>query len=500
MIRNPQGTIPPRRYYLGALALVLFGLVIGLGLSTGLGLQRDSNAQKSAAPPSVSSGSVPESPFVSVVEKALPAVVFVDVRKKVNSGSDSDDPQAELFRRFFGDQMRHPQNVPSSGSGFLIDASGHILTNNHVVSNSDDITVTLNDKRSFKAKVVGTDPESDVAVIQIEADGLPYLKLGDSDRIRVGDWAIAIGNPLGMLRGSVTVGIISAQGRTNLNIFGSSDLQFQDFIQTDASINFGNSGGPLCNSRGEVIGINTAINPSGQGIGFAIPINLAKHVADQLVAHGHVQRAWLGVSLDDLTPEIAEGLGIPGQQGVLISQVQDGFPADKAGLKRNDVIVEYEGEKVTDRAKFRLKVADTIPGKRASMVVLRDGKRVPITVTLGERTAEAVAAMARRPPAGASDTIEGLTVRDLSTDELTEAGVKAGVLVTEVADGTAAADKDIQANDIIEEVGGKPASGVREFNRLLRAAKTNARNNTRTAILLVNRNGDTHFVAIPLAN
>src|SRR5262245_32004602 len=362
MIRNPNGTIPPRRYYLGAAALVLAGLMIGLGLSAGLGLQRPTNAQKASLGSSTSSSAVPESPFVSVVDKALPAVVFIDVRKRSTAQGDSDDPQSELWRRFFGDQMRRPRDVPSSGSGFLVDASGHILTNNHVVSNADDINVTLNDRRSFKAKVVGSDPESDVAVIQIQGDHLPYLQLGDSDKIRVGDWAIAIGNPLSMLRGSVTVGIISAQGRANLNIFGSSDLQFQDFIQTDASINFGNSGGPLCNIHGEVIGINTAINPSGQGIGFAIPINLAKHVADQLVATGHVQRAWLGVTLAELTPEIAEGLGITGQQGVLISNVTPGFPAEKAGLRRNDVIVEYKGAPVSDMAKFRLRVADTPPG------------------------------------------------------------------------------------------------------------------------------------------
>src|SRR5262245_5459721 len=498
MIRNPNGTIPPRRYYLGAAALVLFGLVIGLGLSSGLGLQKNSDAQKASPPPASSSGAVPESPFVSVVDKALPAVVFVDVRKKMTA-SDSDDPQAELFRRFFGDQGRRQQNVPSSGSGFLIDPQGHILTNNHVVSNASDITVTLNDKRTFKAKVVGTDPETDVAVIQIEGDNLPYLKLGDSDKLRVGDWAIAIGNPLGMLRGSVTVGIISAQGRTDLNIFGSSDLAFQDFIQTDASINFGNSGGPLCNARGEVIGMNTAINPSGQGIGFAIPINLAKHVADQLLAHGKVQRAWLGVELANMTPEMADGFGLSGQQGVLIKDVSPGYPADKAGLTRNDVIVEYEGEKVNDRDKFRLKVADTTPGKRASMVVMRDGKRVPITVTLGERSPEAMAAMSPGRQTDGGDTLEGLTVRDLTADEMAEAGVKSGVMVTGVTDGTAAADKDIQSGDIIEEVGGKPASGTREFARLLRAAKANTRNNTRTAILLVNHNGDTRFVAIPLS-
>ncbi len=500
MFRNPNGMVPPRRYYLGAAALVLAGLVIGLGLSSGLGIQRDSDAQKPTLPAAVSSPAAPESPFVSVVDKALPAVVFIDVRKKVVARGDAQDPQAELYRRFFGDQQRRPQNVPSSGSGFIVDAAGHILTNNHVVSNADVITVTLNDKRTFKAKVVGADPASDVAVIQIEGDQLPFLKLGDSDRIRVGDWAIAIGNPLGMLRGSVTVGIISARGRANLNIFGSDDLAFQDFIQTDASINPGNSGGPLCNIRGEVIGINTAINPSGQGIGFAIPINLAKHVADQLVAHGTVQRAWLGVSLDEMTPEIAEGLGIGGQEGVLISQVHEGFPAEKAGLKRNDVIVEYEGEKVSDRTKFRLRVADTAPGKRASMVVLREGKRVPVTVTLGERTAEVVAAAARRPAPAGSDAIEGLIVRDLTADEMAEAQVKSGVLVTEVAEGSPAAEEDIQPNDIIEEVGGKPAGGVREFGRLLRAAKTNPKNNTRTAVLLVNRNGETRFVAIRLSN
>ena len=501
MLRNPNGTVTPRRYYLGAAALVLVGLVIGLGLSSGLGIQRVSDAQKPTLPAAVSAPMVPESPFVPVVDKALPAVVFIDVRKKVAARGDAEDPQAELFRRFFGDQQRRPQNVPSSGSGFIVDAQGHILTNNHVVSNADVITVTLNDKRTFKAKVVGTDPASDVAVIQIEGDQLPFLKLGDSDRIRVGDWAIAIGNPLGMLRGSVTVGIISARGRANLNIFGSEELQFQDFIQTDASINFGNSGGPLCNIRGEVIGINTAINPSGQGIGFAIPVNLAKHVADQLVAHGKVQRAWLGVSLDDLTPEIADGLGIGGQEGVLISQVHEGYPAEKAGLKRNDVIVEYEGEKVSDRTKFRLRVADTTPGKRASMVVLREGKRVPITVTLGERTAAAVAAAAaRRPAPGGSEDIEGLKVRDLTPDEMAEAQVKSGVAVTQVTEGSPGADEDIQPNDIIEEVGGKPASSVREFGRLLRAAKTNPKNNTRTAVLLVNRNGETRFVAIRLSN
>jgi serine protease Do len=276
---NPVRRIAPRGYVIRAVLLVIVGLVIGLGLSAGFNLQLASTAQRNGLGAVTSSAAVPESPFVGLVDKALPAVVFIDVRRKVGGGSQSDDPQEELFRRFFGEGSRRPQRVPSSGSGFIVDNQGHILTNNHVVRDAEDITVTLNDKRTFKARVVGTDPATDVAVIKIDGQRLPTLPLGDSDKIHVGDWAIAIGNPLGQLKGSVTVGIVSARGRSQLNIFGGTP-DYQDFIQTDASINFGNSGGPLVNIRGEAIGINTAINPSGQGIGFAIPINLARHVAD----------------------------------------------------------------------------------------------------------------------------------------------------------------------------------------------------------------------------
>src|SRR5215831_6875786 len=305
MVRSPDFKTRPLTYYWSALAILAFGIVIGLGLSAGFDLPRAPHADRGTLNAATNSSDLPESPFVSVVQKALPAVVFIDVRKKASS--DTDDPQDEIFRRFFGEGQRQPRTLPSSGSGFIIDKEGRILTNNHVVRDASDITVTLNDKREYKAKVVGTDPETDVAVIKIEGDNLPTLPLGDSDQLRVGDWAIAMGNPLGELRGSVTVGIISAQGRSNLNIWGGTPT-YQDFIQTDASINFGNSGGPLCNIHGEAIGINTAINPSGQGIGFAIPINLVKHVADQLIAHGSVKRSMLGVGLTTLTPELAEGL------------------------------------------------------------------------------------------------------------------------------------------------------------------------------------------------
>jgi len=494
--------ITPRRYYLGAALLVLVGLVIGLGLSAGFNWQWVSKAEKTSGGLSTSTGAgaVPESPFVSVVDKALPAVVFIDVRKNVDSGASSDDPQDELFRRFFGDQPKRQQRVPSSGSGFLVDDQGHILTNNHVVSNASDITVTLNDKRTFKATVVGTDPETDVAVIKIEGDHLPYLKLGDSDGVRVGDWAIAIGNPLGMLRGSVTVGVISARGRSDLQIFGGTP-NFQDFIQTDASINFGNSGGPLCNIRGEAIGINTAINPSGQGIGFAIPMNLAKHVADQLLAHGKVARAWLGVQLADLTPEIAEGFGIKADGGVVISSVLKDQPAERAGLRRNDVIIEFDGQPVTDLQKFRLRVADTAVGRRVPITVLRDGKKISTAVTVGPRDQNVVASnegggggAAPAEPAKTTD-ISGLRVRDMTPEEKSQSDVKNGVIVSDVKEDSAADDAGLSPNDVIEEVGGKPVQSAAGFTQLLKDAKAKGKH----AVLLVHRGGNTQFVALPLS-
>ena len=495
-------TISPRRYYVGAALLVLVGLVIGLGLSAGLNVQVAPKAEKTGLSAVTSSAAVPESPFVGVVEKALPAVVFIDVRKGMaRAGGAEDNGQGgdegeEWFHRFFNDSPRRQQRIPSSGSGFIVDDEGHILTNNHVVSNAEDITVTLNDKRTFKAKVVGADPGTDVAVIKIEGTRLPVLPFGDSDKMRVGDWAIAIGNPLGQLRGSVTVGIVSATGRSNLNIFGGTP-DFQDFIQTDASINFGNSGGPLCNIRGEAIGINTAINPSGQGIGFAIPINLARHVADQLVAHGEVQRAWLGVNLAELTPEIAEGFGLKEDHGVVISNVLQGQPADKAGLRRNDVIIEYDGQPVADLQKFRLKVADTPVGRKVPLIVLRDGKRVTTYVTLGLRDQAVVASLndAPAPQAARSEEQGGLKVRELTAAEKSEAGVRNGVLVLEVKDGSPADDAGLAVNDLIEEIGGKPVSDASAFTRLLKDAKTRGKH----AVLLVRRGNNSQFVPLNLS-
>jgi serine protease Do len=484
--------IRPRNYFFLAALLVLLGLVVGFGLSASLNLGQPVTAARNGLPV-VTGGPAPESPFVQVVDRALPAVALIDVKKKaLAAGGSSDTPYDDFFRRFFGDQPRRPQRVPSSGSGFIVDPQGYILTNNHVVRDADEITVTLNDKRTFKAKVVGADPATDVAVIKIEGSDLPVLPLGDSDQLRVGDWVVAIGNPLGELQGTVTAGIVSAKGRTNLNIFGGTP-EYQDFIQTDASINFGNSGGPLCNLQGEAIGINTAINPGGQGIGFAVPINLARHVADQLMAHGQVQRALLGVTLAEITPDLAEAMNLPSTEGVLVNAVMKDQPAERAGIKRGDVILQFDGKPVTDMQKFRLQVADTRVGKRVPVVVLRDGKRLDFSVTLGERNQQALAEL-QRPQAPEEQEQSGLRVRDLTEDERQQAGVQSGVLVEGVEDGSPADDAGIQANDVIEEIGGKPVESARA---LTQALKTAARSG-KSVVLLVNRDGNTAFVVLKL--
>jgi serine protease Do len=331
-----------------------------------------------------------------------------------------------------------------------------------------------------------------VAVIKIEGSKLPVVPLGDSDKLRIGDWAIAIGNPLGDLRGSVTVGIVSAQGRNNLNIFGGTP-DYQDFIQTDASINFGNSGGPLCNIRGEAIGINTAINTSGQGIGFAIPINLARHVAEQLVAHGVVKRAMLGVNLVNLTPELAEGFGMQNQQGVVVQNVVDGSPADKAGLRRNDVIVDLNGMPVADSDKFRFKIADFPSGAKVKLGVLRDGKRMTMEVTLADRDTMLASAQGKQSIVPDTDDI-GMSVRDLTSSEKAELKIDAGVRVTEVVEDSEAEDKDIQVNDVIEEVNREPVNSAAEF----RAQVTKMRKAGKPVVLIVNRNGGTRFETLKL--
>src|SRR6058998_2733193 len=399
-------TIRAAKVLLVAGSLLIVGIVVGFILSGQLSLSPQSIAKENG-PQAVTAL---ESPFTQIADRTLPGVVSIESKRKVDAGTGQpyqfEGPYGDFFRRLFpetpqgprGQQQPQQMKVPSSGSGFIIDKEGHILTNNHVVRDASDITVTLSDHRKFKAKVVGSDPSTDVAIIKIDGAGsLPSVPLGDSDEIRIGDWAIAIGNALGELDGTLTVGVISAKGRSNLSIVGGSPA-YQYFIQTDASINFGNSGGPLLNIRGEAIGINTAINPSGEGIGFAIPINMAKHISGQLIAHGKVTRGWLGIAPQELTPELADSWGLRNVSGVLVGSVNTNTPADSAGFHVKDVITEFDGRKVSDVQNFRLLVADTPVNKKVRVHVLREGQPRDIYVRLGERPDEKTIGQRSAPP------------------------------------------------------------------------------------------------------
>ena len=481
--------------------IMLLGIVVGFILAGNLSLSPVSQAKEGVT---AAVTTVPESPFTQIADRVLPAVVTIETKRSVDGeGSPQfnfEGPYGDFFKRLFPDQPNPPNQpktprtmkVPSSGSGFIFERDGRILTNNHVIRDALDITVILNDKRKFKAKVVGADPSTDVAVIKIESDGdLPTVPLGDSDDVRIGDWAVAIGNALGELSGTLTVGVISGKGRSNLSIVGGAPA-YQDFLQTDASINFGNSGGPLLNIHGEAIGINTAINPSGEGIGFAIPINMAKHISGQLIAHGRVTRGWLGIAPQELTPELADSWGLRNVSGVLVGSVNLGTPADSAGFLVKDVITEFDGRKVSDVQNFRLLVADTPVHKRVRVHVLRDGQPRDLWVRLGERPDEKAIGQRNTPPT----EILGLSVEPVTGDFAKGNGVrdKSGVVVTDVGQGSPADDAGVQRGDIIKEVNDTKVKDVYDYNAAIERAKT--KNPRKPIVLLVKRGDNTQFLAL----
>ncbi len=493
-------TIRAAKVLILAGGILLIGIVVGFILSGNLGISPTSQARE-ASTPAVNSL---DSPFTQIADKVLPAVVTIETKRTVdgtgNPQFNFEGPYGDFFKRLFPDQPDQGQQpktprtmrVPSSGSGFIFDPDGRILTNNHVIRDASDITVILNDKRKFKAKVVGTDPSTDVAVIKITADGnLPVVPLGDSEDVRIGDWAVAIGNALGELSGTLTVGVISGKGRTNLSIVGGAPA-YQDFLQTDASINFGNSGGPLLNIRGEAIGINTAINPSGEGIGFAIPINMAKHISGQLIAHGRVTRGWLGIAPQELTPELADSWGLTNISGVLVGSVNPNTPADSAGFQVKDVITDFDGRKVSDVQNFRLLVADTPVHKKVRVHVLRDGKPQDLWVRLGERPDEKAIGQRSAPPA----ELLGLQVEPVTGDFGKENGVreKTGVVVTDVNQGSPADDAGLQRGDVIKEVNDTKVKDIYDYNSALDKAKS--KNPKKPIVLLVKRGDSTQFLAV----
>ena len=364
---------------------VLLALAAGFGLGVGLrftGLPGTTPAPAASSTTSTSSMDDIQRAFVRVSERVRPAVVNIAtahfLRRQRPRGGDEGQGLRDFYERYFGQMPPGDRERAGVGSGVIIDDQGHILTNLHVIKGADEITVRLDNKRELAGKVVGTDTKTDLAVIRIPPDGVVAAPLGDSDKIRVGEWAIAIGSPFG-LEETVTVGVVSAMGRSEVGI-----VPYENFIQTDASINPGNSGGPLLNVRGEVIGINTAILSTGQGIGFAIPINVARRVAGALIAKGRVVRGWLGVSLQPVSDELAETLGSQKGKGAVVARVLPGSPAAKAGLSPNDVIVGVGDVAVEDLQHLQRLVLDAPVDRPLTLKVLRKGKEVAVAVTIAE--------------------------------------------------------------------------------------------------------------------
>ncbi len=476
--------------YLSYFFIAGFFTLVGIFIATGLDLPGRSFSQEKRSAAYLNAGVV--SPFTAVVERVRDGVVNISAEKVQDlSRYHSWFP--------FGDRRRLPSF--SLGSGFVFGPDGHILTNNHVVSEATEIWVTLADQSRYKARLVGADKETDVAVLKIEADRkLPALDLGNSDSLRVGDWALAIGNPFPQenLDRTVTEGVVSAKGRSNLQFGRDETPAYQDYIQTDAAINQGNSGGPLVDIHGQVVGINSAIaSPSGGnvGIGFAVPINLVKEILSDLMREGKVTRGWLGVSLQDLSKDLAASYGLKANEGVILAEVLEAGPAEAAGLKQGDVILKFDGKKVTDVTQFRFWVASAGPGKAVPVEVFRSGKTLPLTVKLAERNASLASLSGRqeRPPSP-TDVSLGVAVRTATRELCQRFDVEyhLGVVVMDVEPGSPADQKGIEPGFIISEVNGRPVTSETELAQALKET----RKDRPLSLLIRNLDSQPSYVAI----
>ncbi len=487
-----------RMFRMIMIAIVVAGLTVGFGY----GISRAVKPAEQPAPSVQSKGSdvpimVPAN-FTDLAEKARPGVVNIRTMKTVKGGG-------RVFR-FFGNPRQNPQNPfggrnpfedffgpfdggdqgenfhqRSLGSGFILDRDGYIVTNNHVVENADEIKVKLADGKEYDAKVIGRDPKTDLALIKIKASSdLQPLRMGNSDEMKVGSWVVAIGSPFG-LEQTVTAGIISAKGR----IIGSGP--YDNFIQTDASINPGNSGGPLLNMKGEVIGINTAIVASGQGIGFAIPVNTAKEVIPQLKEKGKVTRGWLGVSIQEVTPELAKSFGLKEKKGALVAEVIKDTPADKAGLEQGDVILAFDGKEVGESKDLPRIVAATPVGKTVSIKIWRNGKTLTKDVKIAQME-EGETASAKTP---ARKQI-GLAVQDITHEMAQALGLRnrVGVVVSQVEPGSPAAEAGIRQGDVIREVNRSPVKDTESFFKKVEEAKSGS------ILFLIQRGKNSLFVTV----
>ena len=482
---------------LAAIAVLVIGGVLGWVIPAWAGMRDSSRAVPVYVSTRAADGTTvaPDGMgFAPVVKQLLPAVVNISSSRLVKPQENQLNPffNDPFFRQFFGGQIPQPrpQREEALGSGVIVSHDGYILTNNHVVAKATQVKVFLPNKQQYPAKVVGTDPNTDIALLKIQANNLPVVTFGDSSKLQVGDYAIAIGDPFGIGE-TVTLGIISATARSSLGI-----ENYEDFIQTDAAINPGNSGGALIDARGDLIGINTAILSGGsggnQGIGFAIPINLARYVMDQIMKYGKVTRGWLGVGIQDVSAPVAKTYGVPPNQGAIVSDVSPDSPAAKAGLQRGDVITQLNGQSVQGANDLKLKVGEMRPGTTVHLKVLRNSTPRDVTMTLGEQPQN----WQRAGATGGEQQqglMQGADVQDLTPDIRQQLGVPAdtkGVVVAQVSPGSAAQEAGLQRGDIIEQVNRHPVDSVSQYEREVRMA------GNESIVLLVNRGGTTQFVVV----
>jgi serine protease Do len=483
-----------RSYLLGAILLVFVGVVVGLILASNLNWTSSSAALSREGKSGVVLGDQgPESQaileaqntsrvFVEVVKKVAPAVVTITSEKRIRN------PWSDFFRDFgYGEEELLQRGL---GSGVIVSKDGYILTNHHVIKDADRINVVYN-RKEYKAKVIGSDPSTDVAVVKIDADEeLPVVRFGDSDKLEVGEWVLAIGSPFSeVLEHTVTHGIVSAKGRRGLGISGSQ-MRYQDFIQTDAAINPGNSGGALVNLRGELVGINTAIvGQTNVGIGFAIPINMARWVMEQLITKGKVVRGWLGVKIQSVDDKIARAYGLDRPMGALVVEVVEDGPAQKAGIKEGDLIIELEGQKIEDSQHLTNLVASYAPGTEVELVVIRDKGRKTFRVKLGERPEEEKLAQS----GGSRSETLGLSVQTLTNDLASRLGYEGerGVVVTDVEPGSPADRAGLNQGDLILEANRQRVTSAGEFRALVERLKPGD-----VLLLRVRRGKQVFFAAI----
>lgn len=481
-----------KRKLIFATVFVIIGLILGLGLSANFNLHTQGYTEE----PKISKEAIDilsktNQAMSEVTAAVKPAVVNISSTKTIKmQGRPSPFFNDPFFRRFFGDEFG-PSEKPrehkqaSLGSGVIVDEDGYILTNSHVIRDADEIKVKLSDKREFKGKVIGIDQKTDIAVIKIDAIHLPVVKFGDSDGLKIGETVIAIGNPFG-LNQTVTSGIVSATGRANVGI-----ADYEDFIQTDAAINPGNSGGALVNVRGELIGINTAIfSTSGgyQGIGFAIPSNMAKVVMESLVKKGKVIRGWLGVTIQQITPELAKQFGIKDEKGVLVGDVVEDSPAEKAGIQRGDVVIEYEGKEVGEPTGLRNMVANTRPGKEVTIKLIREGKGKVLKVTIVELPAD------MQKLSGTLDNyLKGVYVQNITPEIKKNLDIPkrvTGVIITDIEDGSPAGGV-LMKNDVILEINRKRINNMKDYEAIVSKIKSD-----QDILLLIYRNGSTVYITL----